>query len=46
MRRGVPRVAATAGVLLALWGLWELYRWTWIETGWTWPFPVNNTTLP
>jgi len=45
-RRAVPRVAATLGVLLALWGLWELYRWVWIETGWTWPFPVNDTTLP
>jgi NitT/TauT family transport system permease protein len=40
------RVATTVAVLLALWGLWELYRWTWIETGWTWPFPVNDTTLP
>jgi len=48
-RRLVPaarRVATTVAVLLALWGLWELYRWTWIETGWTWPFPVNDTTLP
>jgi NitT/TauT family transport system permease protein len=26
--------------------LWELYRWIWIETGWTWPFPVNSVTLP
>ena len=45
-RRAVPRVAATIAVLLALWGFWELYRWVWIETGWTWPFPVNDTTLP
>lgn len=45
-RRAVPRVATTVAVLVALWGLWELYRWTWIETGWTWPFPVNGTTLP
>ena len=48
-RRLVPaarRVATTVAVLLALWGFWELYRWTWIETGWTWPFPVNDTTLP
>src|SRR5947208_4144675 len=45
-RGAVPRAATTLGVLLALWGLWELYRWTWIETGWTWPFPVNDTTLP
>jgi NitT/TauT family transport system permease protein len=45
-RRAAPRVASTIAVLLALWGLWELYRWTWVETGWTWPFPVNDTTLP
>jgi NitT/TauT family transport system permease protein len=45
-RRALPRAATTLGVLLALWGLWELYRWTWIEAGWTWPFPVNDTTLP
>jgi NitT/TauT family transport system permease protein len=46
VRRAAPRVATTALVLLALWGLWELYRWIWVTTGWTWPFPVNNTTLP
>src|SRR5437764_3420549 len=45
-RGAVPRAATTAAVLLALWGLWELYRCAWIETGWTWPFPVNDTTLP
>jgi NitT/TauT family transport system permease protein len=33
-------------VLLAIWGLWELYRWVWVSTAWTWPFPVNDTTLP
>jgi NitT/TauT family transport system permease protein len=46
VRRAAPRVATTALVLLALWGLWELYRWIWVTTGWTWPFPVNDTTLP
>jgi NitT/TauT family transport system permease protein len=45
-RRAAPRVASTIAVLLALWGFWELYRWIWVETGWTWPFPVNDTTLP
>jgi NitT/TauT family transport system permease protein len=45
-RRAAPRVATTTVVLLALWGLWELYRFVWVETGWTWPFPVNSTTLP
>ncbi len=45
-RRAAPRIATTAAALLGSWGLWELYRWTWVETGWTWPFPVNDTTLP
>jgi NitT/TauT family transport system permease protein len=40
------RVGVVSLTVLALGGLWELYRWTWIETGWTWPFPVNDTTLP
>jgi NitT/TauT family transport system permease protein len=46
VRRAAPRVATTVLVLLALWGLWELYRWVWVSTAWTWPFPVNDTTLP
>jgi NitT/TauT family transport system permease protein len=46
LRRAVPRVATTVVVLLVLWGFWELYRYVWIKTAWTWPFPVNNTTLP
>lgn len=33
-------------VLLVLWGLWEGYRWLWMETGWTRPFVVNGTTMP
>ncbi|MDP9283720.1 MAG: ABC transporter permease [Actinomycetota bacterium] len=40
------RVGIVTVTLLALWGLWELYRFIWVETGWTWPFPVNDTTLP
>ena len=40
------RVAVLGLVLLALWGLWEGYRWLWIETGWTRPFVVNATTMP
>ena len=46
MRRSAPRVATTALVLLALWGLWELYRWIWVTTGWTHPFPVDDVTMP
>jgi NitT/TauT family transport system permease protein len=33
-------------VPLALWGLWEGYRWLWINQGWTWPFAVDDTTMP
>jgi NitT/TauT family transport system permease protein len=40
------RVGVVAVTLLAFWGLWELYRFVWVETGWTRPFPVNDTTLP
>jgi len=45
------RSAAVRGVLLvvvlaALWGLWEGYRWFWERMEWTWPFPVNGTTMP
>jgi NitT/TauT family transport system permease protein len=40
------RVGIVAATLIAFWGLWELYRFVWVETGWTWPFPVNDTTLP
>jgi len=33
-------------VLLGLWGLWEGYRWVWVETGWTRPFAVDDITMP
>ncbi len=33
-------------VVVALLGLWELYRWIWTTTGWTWPFVVNDTSMP
>ena len=46
----VRPVALQAGlflaVLVALWALWEGYRWLWMETGWTRPFVVNSTTMP
>jgi NitT/TauT family transport system permease protein len=32
--------------MIALWGLWEGYRWLWMETGWTRPFVVDSTTMP
>jgi NitT/TauT family transport system permease protein len=33
-------------VLAVLWSLWEGYRALWIWTGWTWPFAVDDTTMP
>jgi NitT/TauT family transport system permease protein len=33
-------------VVVVLLGLWELYRWIWTSTGWTWPFIVNDTSMP
>jgi NitT/TauT family transport system permease protein len=44
---GVPRRLATAVVVLAaLAGFWEGYKWLWQTTGWSWPFKVDDTTLP
>jgi len=40
------RLGTLALVLAGLWGVWEGYRWVWIETGWTRPFVVDSTTLP
>src|SRR3954462_8134599 len=42
----VGRAATVVLTLLALWGLWELLRWIWVWEAWTWPFPVNDTTMP
>jgi NitT/TauT family transport system permease protein len=40
------RVGGLVLVLAVLWGLWESYRWTWIQLGWQRPFPVDDTTMP
>jgi NitT/TauT family transport system permease protein len=40
------RLGTLALVLLSLWGLWEGYRWLWMEMGWTRPFVVDGTTMP
>src|SRR5256714_10698722 len=45
-RRAAARVGTSILVLVALWALWEAYRWLWIHEGWTWPFAVNDTTMP
>jgi NitT/TauT family transport system permease protein len=33
-------------VVVALLGMWELYRWIWTTTAWTWPFAVDDTSMP
>ena len=33
-------------MVVVLLALWELYRWIWTSTGWTWPFVVNDTSMP
>jgi NitT/TauT family transport system permease protein len=42
----VRRVVTAILVVVALWGLWEGYKWLWESAGWTWPFTVNATTMP
>jgi NitT/TauT family transport system permease protein len=46
MRRGIVRATLFVLVLAALWGLWESYRWLWIRQAWTWPFVVDDISLP
>ena len=45
-RRLAVTVATTALVLAVLVGGWELYRWLWINAGWTWPFVVDDSSMP
>jgi hypothetical protein len=40
------RSSIVAAAVLALVGFWELYRWIWTTAGWTWPFVVDNTSMP
>ncbi len=40
------RAAMLPVVFAALWGLWEGYRALWTWTGWTWPFVVDDTSMP
>jgi NitT/TauT family transport system permease protein len=42
MRRFLTPLLVVAG----LWGLWEGYKWLWETTGWTWPFAVDDTSMP
>jgi NitT/TauT family transport system permease protein len=40
------RLATYVLVIAVLWGVWEGYKWVWQTTGWTWPFAVDDTTMP
>jgi NitT/TauT family transport system permease protein len=40
------RASIVLAAVLALAGLWELYHWVWTTAGWTWPFVVNDTSMP
>jgi NitT/TauT family transport system permease protein len=44
--RALQRAALVLAVVALLIGLWELYRWIWTTAGWTWPFVVNDTSMP
>jgi NitT/TauT family transport system permease protein len=46
VRSGLGHVALFVLVLAAIWGVWEGYRWLWINRGWTWPFVVDDITMP
>jgi NitT/TauT family transport system permease protein len=46
VKQGVGRALLFVAVLAVLWGLWEGYRALWIHEGWTWPFRVDDTTMP
>ena len=46
VRRIAINVGTTVAVLAVLIGAWELYRWIWISAGWTWPFVVDDTSMP
>ena len=46
LRRAAVSGATVVAVLAVLVGAWELYRWTWITAGWTWPFVVDDTSMP
>jgi NitT/TauT family transport system permease protein len=40
------RVGTFLLVLGGLWALWEGYKFLWERTSWTWPFVVDDLTLP
>jgi NitT/TauT family transport system permease protein len=46
IRRALGKALLVIGLVVALMAVWELYRWVWTSAGWTWPFIVDNTSMP
>ena len=46
MAAALRRSAIVLATVVVLLGCWELYRWIWTTTGWTWPFLVDDTSMP
>lgn len=46
MVRVLERIGIGVLVLGGLCALYSGYRWLWMETGWTWPFIVDDITMP
>jgi NitT/TauT family transport system permease protein len=46
LKRGTGHVLLFLVVFAALWGLWEGYRWLWMREAWSWPFTVDQSTMP
>jgi NitT/TauT family transport system permease protein len=46
LTRALRKGAVLAAAVVALLAFWELYRWIWTTTGWTWPFVVDDTSMP
>jgi NitT/TauT family transport system permease protein len=46
VRHGIGRATLFVLVGAGLWGLWEAWRWLWLDQGWTWPFRVTETSVP
>jgi ABC-type nitrate/sulfonate/bicarbonate transport system permease component len=46
VRAAATKTLTLVVTVLALACLYEVYRWVWVTTGWSWPFKVDNITLP
>jgi NitT/TauT family transport system permease protein len=46
VRSALQAAALTAAIFAAFWAFWEAYRWIGERAGITWPFEVNERTMP